>query len=89
MTRQGRVFPIATGPGGSILRGRPPALLEAAKGFRRPKGCTDTSLLVSAPRARDQRLTGSVSQWRSSRRMSPEPPPSFQQRAGHPRWPRA
>ena len=39
-----------------MLRGVAAGVLEAVKGFRRLKGCTDMPRLVAALRARDQRL---------------------------------
>jgi putative transposase len=62
--------------GQMMLRWVAAGVLEAVKGFRRLKGHADMPRLVAALRARDQRL-GSVSQWRTSRRISTEPPPNF------------
>ena len=57
-------------------------VLEAVKGFRRLKGCTDMPRLVAALRARDQRLgLGAL----VAKRVESHPAAAeFQQRSGHP-----
>jgi hypothetical protein len=62
--------------GQMMLRWVAAGVLEAVKGFRRLKGHADMPRLVAALRARING-SASVSQWRTSRRISTEPPPNF------------
>jgi hypothetical protein len=70
--------------GQMVLRWTAAAVLEAVKGFRRLRGHKDMPKLVAALRARDRQLGIAVSQWRTLRRMSPEPPLNFNSERGNP-----
>ena len=59
-----------------VLRWTAAAVLEAVKGFRRLKGHKDMPKLVAAFVLAISN-SASRSQWRTSRRMSPEPPLNF------------
>ena len=52
------------------------AVLEAVQGFRRLKGCSDTPRL-SRPFVRTINALVLEAQWRTARRLSTEPSPSF------------
>ena len=69
--------------GQMMLRWVAAGVTEAVKGFRRLKGCADMPRLVAAlvPAINDSVL---VSQCRTSRRISTEPPPNFNSGRGIP-----
>ena len=70
--------------GRMVLRWVAAGVLEAAKGFRRVKGCQDMPALVAALRARDARL-GTRGIVRDGCIVLNRAAAEFQQRTGHPR----